>query len=191
MENENPIHILGDYSKPSHEGYQNTIELPVGNNVVPLRSDTIRGSYDTQYCMENPKQAFVYYASSRSNEVGGDSMAHVNAVSINPIENSAPSYMGIKSLFKLLSPKYQSQSSPGEQNRSCSSLKRIHFVKIITIMRKEEEPKEDRIMEPNATRGNNHITIAEMKEKTGDDESLDVKREDPNDRAYGDTKKVE
>nr|GEW03685.1 MAK10-like protein [Tanacetum cinerariifolium] len=30
------------YSKPSHEGYKNTIELPEGNNVVPLRSDTIR-----------------------------------------------------------------------------------------------------------------------------------------------------
>ncbi|GKC53235.1 MAK10-like protein [Tanacetum coccineum] len=39
---ENPIRTLGDYSKPSHEGYRNTIELPVGNNVVPLRSDTIR-----------------------------------------------------------------------------------------------------------------------------------------------------
>nr|GEU77190.1 MAK10-like protein [Tanacetum cinerariifolium] len=42
MGDENPIHILGDYSKPSYEGYRNTIELPVGNNVVPLRSDTIR-----------------------------------------------------------------------------------------------------------------------------------------------------
>nr|GEV06936.1 zinc finger, CCHC-type [Tanacetum cinerariifolium] len=39
---ENPIRTLGDYSKPSHEGYRNTIELPVGNNVVPLRSDIIR-----------------------------------------------------------------------------------------------------------------------------------------------------
>ncbi|GJT42069.1 hypothetical protein Tco_0941934 [Tanacetum coccineum] len=38
---ENHIRTLGDYSKPSHEGYGNTIELPVGNNVVPLRSDTI------------------------------------------------------------------------------------------------------------------------------------------------------
>ncbi|GJZ22387.1 hypothetical protein Tco_0559426 [Tanacetum coccineum] len=38
----NPIRTLRDYSKPSHEGYRNTIELPVGNNVVPLRSDTIR-----------------------------------------------------------------------------------------------------------------------------------------------------
>ncbi|GJW40672.1 MAK10-like protein [Tanacetum coccineum] len=42
MGDKNPIRTLGDYSKPSHEGYRNTIELPVGNNVVPLRSDTIR-----------------------------------------------------------------------------------------------------------------------------------------------------
>ncbi|GJS38840.1 hypothetical protein Tco_0563883 [Tanacetum coccineum] len=38
----NLIRTLGDYSKPSHEGYRNTIELPAGNNVIPLRSDTIR-----------------------------------------------------------------------------------------------------------------------------------------------------
>ncbi|GJZ63775.1 hypothetical protein Tco_0620196 [Tanacetum coccineum] len=42
MGDENHIRTLGDYSKPSHEGYRNTIELPTGNNVVPLQSDTIR-----------------------------------------------------------------------------------------------------------------------------------------------------
>nr|GEX11232.1 MAK10-like protein [Tanacetum cinerariifolium] len=42
MRDTNPIRTLGDYSKPSHEGYRNTIKLRVGNNVVPLRSDTIR-----------------------------------------------------------------------------------------------------------------------------------------------------
>ncbi|GJU31117.1 zinc finger, CCHC-type containing protein [Tanacetum coccineum] len=31
----NPIRTLGDYSKPSHEGYRNTIEIPVGNNLDP------------------------------------------------------------------------------------------------------------------------------------------------------------
>nr|GEU42938.1 zinc finger, CCHC-type [Tanacetum cinerariifolium] len=41
MGDENPIRILRDNSKPSHKGYKNTIELPVGNNMVPLRSDTI------------------------------------------------------------------------------------------------------------------------------------------------------
>ncbi|GJW54840.1 hypothetical protein Tco_0638341 [Tanacetum coccineum] len=33
---ENHIRTLGDYSKPSHEGYRNTIELPIGNNVISL-----------------------------------------------------------------------------------------------------------------------------------------------------------
>ncbi|GJY58831.1 zinc finger, CCHC-type containing protein [Tanacetum coccineum] len=33
MGDENPIRTLGDYSKPSHEGYRNTIELSEGNNV--------------------------------------------------------------------------------------------------------------------------------------------------------------
>ncbi|GJX46406.1 zinc finger, CCHC-type containing protein [Tanacetum coccineum] len=33
---------LEDYSPPSYEGYQNTIELPKGDNVLSLRSDTIR-----------------------------------------------------------------------------------------------------------------------------------------------------
>nr|GEY50288.1 reverse transcriptase domain-containing protein [Tanacetum cinerariifolium] len=38
----NPIRTLGDYFKPSHEGYRNTIKLLERNNVVPLRFDTIR-----------------------------------------------------------------------------------------------------------------------------------------------------
>nr|GEV56666.1 protein kinase-like domain, concanavalin A-like lectin/glucanase domain protein [Tanacetum cinerariifolium] len=118
----NHIRTLGDYSKPSHEGYKNTIELPIGNNVndprdfakpvkaislpqdVPNTSDRhcielenhvqrlmeahlapmqptqvnkittsceiCGGSHDTQYCLEDPEQAFVEYASSRTNETG-------------------------------------------------------------------------------------------------------------------------
>ncbi|GJY96597.1 zinc finger, CCHC-type containing protein [Tanacetum coccineum] len=42
MGDANPIRTLGDYSRSSHEGYRKTIELPKGNNVVPLRSDNIR-----------------------------------------------------------------------------------------------------------------------------------------------------
>ncbi|GJW59658.1 hypothetical protein Tco_0108993 [Tanacetum coccineum] len=96
MGDENPIRTLGDYSKPSHEGYRNTIELPVGNNVndprdfakpvkaialpqdVPSISDRrlielkIIGPHDTQYSMKDPEQAFVEYASSRTDETGED-----------------------------------------------------------------------------------------------------------------------
>nr|GEX73816.1 MAK10-like protein [Tanacetum cinerariifolium] len=42
LTDKNPIRTLGDYSKPSYEGYKNTIKLPEGNNVVPLQSDTIQ-----------------------------------------------------------------------------------------------------------------------------------------------------
>ncbi|GKB75100.1 hypothetical protein Tco_0936512 [Tanacetum coccineum] len=41
MGDENPIRTLIDYSRASHEVYRNAIELPDGNNVVPLRSNTI------------------------------------------------------------------------------------------------------------------------------------------------------
>ncbi|GKA79089.1 hypothetical protein Tco_0785685 [Tanacetum coccineum] len=162
MGDENHIRTIGDYSRPSHEGYRNTIELPEGKNMgknvpartidqsaggklrdlnpeesweiledlalydneswndprdfakpvkaialpqdVPSTSDrrlielenqvqclmeahlaptqptqmnkiTIpceicSGPHDTQCCMENPEQAFVEYASSRTDEVG-------------------------------------------------------------------------------------------------------------------------
>nr|GEW05392.1 MAK10-like protein [Tanacetum cinerariifolium] len=99
MGDENPIRTLRDYSKPSHKGYKNTIEIPVGNNVVPLRFDIIccptldgssscltqptqvnkvttsckirSGPDDTQYCMEDPEQAFIEYGSLRTDEARG------------------------------------------------------------------------------------------------------------------------
>ncbi|GJY19035.1 hypothetical protein Tco_0390526 [Tanacetum coccineum] len=124
----NPIHTLVDYSKPSYEGYRNTIELPdltLYDNeswndprdfakpvkVISLPQDVLStsdcrlielenqvqrlmeahiaqmqptqvnkitssceicsGPHDTQYCMENPEQAFVEYASSSTDEAGG------------------------------------------------------------------------------------------------------------------------
>ncbi|GKE77509.1 hypothetical protein Tco_1543629, partial [Tanacetum coccineum] len=148
MGDKNHIRTLGDYSKPSHEGYRNTIVLPVGNNVsfgskskfsmtmsipsqeepltnrpvndpkdfakpvkaialpqdVPSTSDRhlielenqvqrlmeahlaptqptkvnkittsceiCSGPHDTQYCMKDPEQAFVEYASLRTDEAG-------------------------------------------------------------------------------------------------------------------------
>ncbi|GJY78910.1 hypothetical protein Tco_0484711 [Tanacetum coccineum] len=57
MGDANPIRTLGDYSKPRHEGYRNTIGLPVGNNVVPLRSDTIRFMIDE--LISHEESAFI------------------------------------------------------------------------------------------------------------------------------------
>ncbi|GJZ50634.1 hypothetical protein Tco_0604824 [Tanacetum coccineum] len=137
MGDKNPIRTLGDYSKPSHEGYKNTIEFLVGNNVAlledlalydneswndprdfvkPVKAITLpqdvpntsdrrlielenqlqrlmkahlaltqptqvnkittsceicNWPHDTQYCMEDLEQAFVEYASSRTDEAWG------------------------------------------------------------------------------------------------------------------------
>nr|GEV37593.1 retrotransposon Orf1 [Tanacetum cinerariifolium] len=49
MENKIPICTLRDYFKPSHEGYRNTIEFPVGNNVVPLQSDIILSKFEADF----------------------------------------------------------------------------------------------------------------------------------------------
>nr|GEW88094.1 MAK10-like protein [Tanacetum cinerariifolium] len=62
MGDENPIRALGDYSKPSHEGYKNTIELLEGNNGMPLRSEAIRlvlnGCLFHRLWSEDPNQHF-------------------------------------------------------------------------------------------------------------------------------------
>ncbi|GJQ96021.1 MAK10-like protein [Tanacetum coccineum] len=121
MGDEIPCRTLGYYSRPSLEGYRNTIELPDGNNVVPLQSDTIRlvqngcsfhrlwsedpnqhlkdflkildshdlnvdnrertrlGPHDTQDYMENPEQAFVEYASTRTDEAGDAKISNFEA----------------------------------------------------------------------------------------------------------------
>nr|GEX61056.1 hypothetical protein [Tanacetum cinerariifolium] len=52
MGDDNPIGTLGDYSKPTHEGYRNTNELPEGNNMAPLRSNTIRLCKTNAYSMD-------------------------------------------------------------------------------------------------------------------------------------------
>ncbi|GKB03345.1 hypothetical protein Tco_0831434, partial [Tanacetum coccineum] len=40
-------------------------------NKIASSCDICSGLHDTQYCMENPEQAFIDYASSRTKEAGG------------------------------------------------------------------------------------------------------------------------
>ncbi|GKD92969.1 MAK10-like protein, partial [Tanacetum coccineum] len=44
---------------------------PTQVNKITTQCEICSGPHDTQYCMENPKQAFVEYASSRTDEAGG------------------------------------------------------------------------------------------------------------------------
>ncbi|GKE19321.1 MAK10-like protein [Tanacetum coccineum] len=100
MGDENPIRTLRDYSKPNHEGYRNTIKLPVGNNMVLLRSTPSScGPHDTQYCMEDPEQAFVEYASSRTNEAGESLELDKNGSTF--VQGEIPAKMEDPRLFAL------------------------------------------------------------------------------------------
>ncbi|GJV69471.1 hypothetical protein Tco_1484980 [Tanacetum coccineum] len=43
---------------------------PTQVNKITTSCEICSGPYDTQYCMEDPEQAFVEYASSRTDEAG-------------------------------------------------------------------------------------------------------------------------
>ncbi|GJS17647.1 hypothetical protein Tco_0412119 [Tanacetum coccineum] len=95
MGDANPICTLGDYSKPSNEGYRNTIELPEGNNVVPLRSDTIRlvqnGCSFHELQFEDPNKHFK------------DFLKLVDSLDLNDLEDSTVTYTEVSSPFEDLS----------------------------------------------------------------------------------------
>nr|GEU50285.1 transposable element protein, putative [Tanacetum cinerariifolium] len=95
----NHIRTLGGYSKPSYEGYRNTIELPVGNNVVSLRSDTIRLVQNETGCSfyghwsEDPNQHlkdFLKLVDSLDLDAPSPNFyGHVNPVTRRTIDQSA------------------------------------------------------------------------------------------------------
>nr|GEV78461.1 hypothetical protein [Tanacetum cinerariifolium] len=98
---ENPTRSLRGYSKPSHEGYKNTIELPVGNNMVPLRSDTIR--------LVQNECSFYGLRSEDPNQHLKDFLKLVDSLNLddeNPIctlrDYSKPSHEGYRNTIELL-----------------------------------------------------------------------------------------
>nr|GEY62116.1 MAK10-like protein [Tanacetum cinerariifolium] len=98
MGDENPIRTLGDYSKPSHEGYRNTIELPVGNNVGPLRSDTIRlvqnGCSFHGLRSEDPNQHLKDFLKLvDSLDPDGENRERMPCVYFNPLRDQASNWL--------------------------------------------------------------------------------------------------
>ncbi|GKC69750.1 hypothetical protein Tco_1115633 [Tanacetum coccineum] len=98
-------------------------------------------------------------------DVAKDPMPRINVVYHAHHENEAPQNKGIKSPSKLLSLKYQSQSSIREQNRRSSSLKRVYFINTVTIIRKEDEPREADAIETDATKDDDGNTVVEVEKK--------------------------
>ncbi|GKB72458.1 MAK10-like protein, partial [Tanacetum coccineum] len=70
---------------------------PTQVNKITTSCEICSGPHDTQYCMEDPEQAFVEYASSRTNEEGGDSKPFDTLADLGSYVNIIPLY-----LFKKL-----------------------------------------------------------------------------------------
>ncbi|GJW27601.1 hypothetical protein Tco_0044476 [Tanacetum coccineum] len=113
-------------------------------NKITSSCEICSGPHDTQYFMENPEQAFVDY-------------------------NGAPLKNGIiKCPSKLLSPKHQSQPSLRDEGRNSLYPKRVNFVNIITIIRKEDELKEAKCLKLDSDdrhldRNNENLVDKELK----------------------------
>ncbi|GJU91867.1 hypothetical protein Tco_1304290 [Tanacetum coccineum] len=128
------------------------------------------------YPMENPQRSSrflnsinsIKLCSKQTNEAQKD-QTQVKALLVN--ENVIPPSKGIKRPSKLLSLKYQSQSSLGEPIRNSSSPKRVHFINTITILSKEDEPRKIEIVKQD-TKDNDHELIVKVEEKSK--ESKDV-----------------
>ncbi|GKF09511.1 hypothetical protein Tco_0043735, partial [Tanacetum coccineum] len=48
-----------------------SLTQPTQGNKITTSCDICSGPHDTQYCMEDPEEAFVKYASSRIDRAGG------------------------------------------------------------------------------------------------------------------------
>ncbi|GKF05971.1 hypothetical protein Tco_0036639, partial [Tanacetum coccineum] len=116
---------------------------PTQVNKITTSCEICSGPHDTQYCIDDSEQAYVDYASSRTNEIGGNSMAPKSVVAISHVERDKLRKKGIKSLLNLLSPKYLSPASIKELNKNPSALKRVHFVNSIVIISKDYDTEGD------------------------------------------------
>ncbi|GJY95365.1 hypothetical protein Tco_0511726 [Tanacetum coccineum] len=182
---------------------------PTQVNKITPSCEICSSPHDTQYCMENPEQAFVDYASSRTDETGSRQFAinqgprsfneAANAWKGKPNFNWAHAqtftspWNGSGALrqgnqpSKLLSPKYLSQSSLAEQNRNPSSLKRVHFVNSIVILNKENEAKEVGNVNSSTTEYKDHEMTVESEEGFEEETEEEIKEEEEDSPKHFDT----
>ncbi|GKA29188.1 MAK10-like protein [Tanacetum coccineum] len=116
---------------------------PTQVNKITTPCEICSGPHDTQYCMEDPEQAFVKYASLRTDEVRGNPMAPKSIAAISHDEMEELRKKRIKSPSKLLSPKYIFPASIKELNKNPSAPKRIHFVNSIVILSTDSDTEEE------------------------------------------------
>ncbi|GKA63905.1 zinc finger, CCHC-type containing protein [Tanacetum coccineum] len=182
MGDKNPIRTLGDYPRPSYKGYRNIIELLEGNNVVPLRSDTIRTAklHNDILMFQQHQEESLSEAWTRFKDLlqkvphhGIDLWLqvqifydHVNPATRRTIDQSAGGKLRDKNAIESWALLEDLTLYDNEkQNRNLSSLKRVHFVNSIIILNKEDEFKEEESVKSSATKCKDHEKTVESEEE--------------------------
>ncbi|GJX66100.1 hypothetical protein Tco_0300443 [Tanacetum coccineum] len=101
-------------------------------------------------------------------DTAGNPAAQMNFTSTKDTTREELQSKGIKSPSKLLSLKYLSWSSLAEQNRNPSSLKRVHFINSIVILKKEDKAEEEGNVETSKTEYEDHEMTVESEEEFED-----------------------
>ncbi|GJS02649.1 hypothetical protein Tco_0319157 [Tanacetum coccineum] len=78
------------------------LKQPIQVKKISSSCEICSGPHNTQYCMENPEQAFVDYASSRTDETGGDSEPFDTLADLGACINIIPLYLFKKLNIELL-----------------------------------------------------------------------------------------
>nr|GEV85114.1 MAK10-like protein [Tanacetum cinerariifolium] len=139
---------------------------PVQVNKITSSCEIYSGPHVTQYCMENPEQAFVDCASSSNNEVGE---AHKKDCS-PPIP--LVTKQGLREhLLDDTSTRDTAEDSMAHINTVSIDQITKEELRII-ILCKEDEFREEENVKPNATEYNDHEMTAKAEEKV-DEESKD------------------
>nr|GEY55746.1 protein kinase-like domain, concanavalin A-like lectin/glucanase domain protein [Tanacetum cinerariifolium] len=164
----NPICTLGDYSKPSHEGYMNNIKLPVGNNVVPLRSDTIRlvqnGCSFNGLRSEDPNQHLKDFLKLMDSlDLDGENRERTQDLALYDNE----SWNNRRDFAKPVKEIFLPQDVPSTSDR------RLIFVNSIVILNKKDKTKEEGHLKTSTTEYKDHemtvVSEEEFREETEDE----------------------
>ncbi|GKD58710.1 MAK10-like protein, partial [Tanacetum coccineum] len=146
---------------------------PVQVNKITFSCEICSGPHDTQYCMENPEQAFVDYVSLRSNELGG---RHYQA----KLERTLSEF-DYHQERRLSSLGAQLERQQDDMINKINILWKVFSEKIDDTstrdttrdsMAHEDEVREEENVKPNSTEYNDHEMTAKAEEKV-EEESKD------------------
>ncbi|GJV49580.1 MAK10-like protein [Tanacetum coccineum] len=117
---------------------------PIQVNKITSSCEICSGPHDTQYCMKNPEQAFVEYASSRTDEAG----CHHRIAGALPSDTVKNLKLNVNSTSPVLSARSYPTEDPQCSTQIHGSINTIKIYKINPLNDKPEEEEQEKKENP-------------------------------------------